>query len=100
MLPRLSTGDESLFEQFSWAISANRPQDPAQTVAMFRTLSTRGPAQTHLVAYDSVLLVPVRIDNVHPPELPRPNALGIDVDADYRECVAKTCRAYTARYHL
>jgi len=100
VLPRLSTGDETLFEEFSWAISENRPQDPAQTVAMFRTLPTRGPAQTHLVAYDSVLLVPVQIDNVHPPALPRPNSLGIDVDADYRECIAKTCRAYTARYHM
>jgi len=100
VLPRLSTGDESLFEEFSWAISNNRPNDPAKTVQLFRTLPTRGPAQTHMVGYDSLLLVPVYIDNVHPPTLPRPNALGIDVDADYRECIAKTCRAYTARYHM
>ena len=100
VLPRLSTGDETLFEDFSWAISVNRPKDPAKTVELFRTLPTRGPAQTHLVAYDSVLLVPVRIDNVHPPELPRPNPLGIDIDAEYRECITRTCRAYTARYHL
>ena len=51
-------------------------------------------------AYDFALLVPVFIDNVHAPELPRPNALGIDVDADYREFIGKTCRAYTARYHM
>jgi hypothetical protein len=100
VLPRLSSGDESLFQQFSWAISDNTPADPAKTVKLFRTLPTRGPAQTHLIAYDSVLLVPVRIDNVHPPELPRPNSLGIDVAADYREFIQKTCNAYTARWHM
>ena len=100
VLPRLSTGDESLFDEFSWAISENRTRDPAKTVELFRSLPTRGPAQTHIVAYDSVLLVPVKIDNVHPPELPRPNPLGIDVDSEYRECIARTCRAYTARYHM
>lgn len=98
--PRLSSGDETLFDEFSWAISRNTTLDPAKSVALFRTLPTRGPAQTHLVAYDSVLLVPVFIDNVHAPELPRPNALGIDVDADYRDFIGKMCRAYTARYHL
>ena len=100
VLPRLSSGDESLFTQFSWAVSRNRPSDAQKTLELFRTLPTRGSAQTHLVAYDSVLLVPVRIDNVHPPELPRPNALGIDVDADYREFLVRTCKAYTARWHM
>lgn len=100
VLPRLSSGDESLFSQFSWAISSNRPSDPARTLELFRTLPTRGSAQTHLVAYDSVLLVPVSIDNVHPPELPRPNPLGVDVDAEYRECIRRTCQAYTARWHM
>ena len=100
VLPRLSSGDESLFTQFSWAVSRNRPSDAQKTLELFRTLPTRGSAQTHLVAYDSVLLVPVRIDNVHPPELPRPNTLGIDVDADYREFLVRTCKAYTARWHM
>ena len=100
VLPRLSSGDESLFNEFSWAISKNRPGDPAKTLELFRTIPTRGSAQTHLVAYDSVLLVPVRIDNVHAPELPRPNALGVDVDADYKECISRTCKAYTARWHM
>lgn len=98
--PRLSTGDESLFEQFSWAISNNRSSEPEQTLALFRTLPTRGGAQTHLVAFDSVLIVPVRIDNVHPPELPRPNPLGIDVDAEYADFLERTCKAYTARWHM
>lgn len=100
VLPRLSSGDESLFEEFSWAISKNRPGDPGKTLALFRTLPTRGSAQTHLVAYDSVLLVPVLIDNVHPPALPRPNPLGVDVDLEYRECITRTCKAYTARWHM
>ncbi len=100
VLPRLSSGDLSLFDEFPWAISRNSATDPARTLDLFRTLPTRGSAQTHLVAYDSVLLVPVHIDNVHPPVLPRPNPLGVDVDADYREFIARTCRAYTARWHM
>lgn len=98
--PRLSTGDESLFEEFSWAISKNTPQAPKKTLKLFQSLPTRGSAQTHLTAYDSVLLVPVHIDNVNPPELPRPNALGIDVDADYDAFLERTCKAYTARWHM
>ena len=97
---RLSTGDESLFDQFNWAISKNRPSEPAKTLRLFRALPTRGSAQTHLVAYDSVMLVPVWIDNVHPPRLPRPNVLGVDVDADYKQLLERTCAAYTARWHM
>jgi hypothetical protein len=100
VLPRLSSGDESLLTEFSWAISRNRPSDPLKTLELFRTLPTRGSAQTHLVAYDSVLLVPVSIDNVHPPSLPRPNPLGIDVDREYAEFIGRTCKAYTARWHM
>jgi len=98
--PRLSTGDETLFEQFNWAISNNRASEPEKTLELFRTLPTRGSAQTHLTAYDSVLLVPAWIDNVHPPRLPRPNPLGIDVDAEYADFLERTCKAYTARWHM
>lgn len=98
--PRLSTGDESLFADFNWAISNNRPAEPRKTLELFQSLPVRGSAQTHLTAYDSVLLVPVRIDNVHPPELPRPNPLGIDVDAEYAAFLDRTCKAYTARWHM
>ncbi len=100
MLPRLSSGDESLWSEFSWAISKNRPADAANTLQLFRSLPVRGPAQTYQVAYDSVLLVPVHIDNVSPPTLPRPNGLGVDVDAEYREFIIRTCNAYTARWHM
>lgn len=100
VLPRLSTGDSTLFEEFSRDISTNTTTDAGRTIQLFRTLPTRGPAQTHRVAYDSVLLIPVFIDNVNPPELPRPNTLGIDVDAEYREFIVRTCQAYTARFHM
>lgn len=65
-----------------------------------RSLPLRGSAQTHLVAYDSVLLVPVYIDNVYPPALPRPNDLDVDVDAEYDTMIQRTCSAYTARWHM
>lgn len=100
VLPRLSSGDESLFVEFSWAVSRNRANDPAKTLELFRTLPTRGPAQTHLVAYDSLLLVPVFIDNVHTPELPRPSPLDVNVDAEYQTMIQRTCAAYTARWHM
>ena len=47
-----------------------------------------------------MLLVPVAIDNVNPPTLPRPNALGIDVDAEYSRLLERMCSAYTARWHM
>lgn len=96
----LFVGDETLFTEFPWAISKNRPSDPAKTLQLFRTLPVRGSAQTHLVAYDSVLLVPVQIDNVHAPSLPRPNTLDVDVDHDYQDFLSRTCNAYTARWHM
>lgn len=100
VLPRLSSGDATLWDEFDWAISRNRPNDPAKTVELFRTLPTRKPGHTHVEGYDYVLLVPVQIDNVNPPSLPRPNPLGIDVDEEYRKLLAQVCSAYTARWHM
>jgi hypothetical protein len=100
VLPRLSTGDETLWAEFPHAVSRNRPRDAARTVEKFRELPTRPPGRTDLVAYDYVLLVPVFIDNVHPPRVERDNALGIDVDAEYRSMLDRICKAYTARWHL
>lgn len=65
-----------------------------------RTLPTRHAGHTHVEGYDDVLLVPVEIDNVNPPALPRPNPLGIDVDADYTRLLERMCSAYTARWHM
>jgi hypothetical protein len=100
VLPRLSTGDATLWTEFSWAISKNSRSDPLKTVELFRSLPTRGPGHTHIEAYDAVILVPVVIDNVSPPVLPRPNALGIDVDREYGRLLTQMCSAYTARWHM
>lgn len=98
--PRLSAGDATPGTEFDWAGSKNRPSDPAKTVELFRTLRTRKPGHTHVEGYDYVLLVPIQIDNVNPPSLPRPNALGIDVDSEYQKLLAQMCSGYTARWHM
>jgi hypothetical protein len=100
VLPRLSTGDESLWREFSWATSRNTVNDPAKTIELLRTLPTRHPGHTHVEGYDYVLLVPVSIDNVNAPQLPRPNPVGIDVDAEYGRLLERMCSAYTARWHI
>lgn len=100
VLPRLSSGDAELWREFDWGVSRNRPTDPTRTVELFRTLPTRKPGHTHVEGYDYVLLVPVQIDNVNPPALPRPNPLGIDVDAEYQRLLVQMCSAYTARWHM
>jgi hypothetical protein len=98
--PRLSSGDETLWDEFRHAISKNSRKDPERTAAKFRELPTRPPARTDMIAYDFVLLVPVYIDNVNPPHLARENRLGIDVDLEYQRMLDCICRAYTARWHI
>jgi len=98
--PRLSTGDEKLWDEFPLAVSRNRPMDPTLTLNKFRELPTRPPGRTDLIAYDYVLLVPVFIDNVSPPRVARDNELGIDVDGEYQTMLDRICKAYTARWHL
>ncbi len=100
VLPRLSGGDAALWDEFPSAVSRNRPGDPERTARKFRELPTRRPGRTDLVAYDYVLLVPVLIDNVHPPRVARDNGLGIDVDTEYRTMLDRICKAYAARWHL
>lgn len=100
VLPRLSSGDQSLWSEFDWAVSRNRPTDPARTVADFRSLTIRKPGHTHVAGYDFILLVPMKVDNVNRPELPRPNDLGIDVDQDYQKLLTQMCSAYKARWHM
>jgi len=100
VLPRLSSGDSKLWNEFDWAVSKNRPDDPRLTVAKFRQLPTRPPGHTHVIGYDYLLLVPAYIDNVNPPSIPRPNSLGIDVDKEYQTMLTQICKAYRARWHL
>ncbi len=99
VLPRLSTGDDRLWDEFSNAISENRASDPSKTLAVFRKLPTRLPGHTHAHGYDYVLPVPIFIDNVAEPYVDRDNQLGLDVDAEYAKMLKTVCRAYTARWH-
>ena len=66
---RLSKGDQSLWKEFSWAVSKNGSSDPEKTLKRFQGLPQRQPGLTHVLGYDFVLLVPVSIDNANPPEL-------------------------------
>lgn len=100
VMPRLSSGDATLWEEFDFAVSRNTASAPMKTVEMFRKLETRKSGHTHIEGYDYVMLVPVNIDNVNPPTLPRPNPLGIDVDAEYQGMLDQICSAYTARWHM
>jgi hypothetical protein len=100
VLPRLSSGDQSLWSEFPWAISNNSRTDPGRTIRLLQTLQTRKAGHTHIAGYDFVLIVPVNIDNVNPPSLPRPNNCGIDVDAEYQRMLDQLCSAYTARWHM
>jgi len=100
VVPRLSSGDQSLWKEFSWAVSINRPTDPKKTLEKFRTLPQRQPGHTHIVGYDFVLFIPVYIDNVNPPRVARSNSLGIDVDRQYQAMLEQICKAYQARWHL
>lgn len=100
VVPRLSSGDQKLWSDYPSAISKNTTSDPARTIAKFRMLTTRPPGHTHVQGYDYLLLVPVHIDNVSPPRLATDNALGIDIEADYKQMIDTICKAYTARWHL
>ncbi|MFH1463153.1 MAG: hypothetical protein ABIO70_02090 [Pseudomonadota bacterium] len=100
ILPRLSRGDHGLWEEFAWAISRNRADDPEKTIALFRSIPTRNPGHTHEFGYDCLQIVPVFIDNVESPRVERDNPFGLDVEAEYRQLLHVLCAAYTARWHL
>ncbi len=98
VLPRLSSGDPTLWDEFQFAISENDPRDARKTIEKFRSLPTRPPGHTHLRGYDFILLVPVFVDNVNRPRIEREHALGIDVDAEYSRMIDRICRAYAVRF--
>ncbi len=99
VLPRLSSGDEGLWEEFAFAVSENRPNEPLRTVAEFDKLPTRKPGHTHVAAFDFVLQVPVFVDNVHAPYVARNSLLGIDIDREYARMLEQLCSGYKARWH-
>ncbi len=98
VVPRLSSGDQTLWSEFKAAISKNRGSDPLGTLAKFRTLPVRPPEGTDQVGYDFLLLVPVHIDNVNPPSLPRLSSLGIDVNEEYAAMLNHICSTYRIRW--
>jgi hypothetical protein len=100
VVPRLSRGDETLWTDFDYAVSVNKPDDAARTIAAFHTLPRRPPGHTHVMGFDFEMIVPVFIDNVNPPSLCRNNGFGIDIDAHYEHMLATICRAYEARWHM
>ncbi len=100
VLPRLSCGDQRLWEDFSYAVSSNRPNEPLRTVAAFDRLPTRHPGHTHKQGFDFVLQVPVFVDNVNVPHVARDSVLGIDVDREYRRMLEQLCSGYRARWHI
>lgn len=100
VLPRLSSGDQNLWEEFHWAVSSNSSSDPLRTLELLRTLPTRKPGHTAVEGFDYVLQIPVLIDNVNPPMVARSNDLGIDVDTEYQSMLEQMCSAYVARWHM
>jgi hypothetical protein len=99
ILPRLSTGDQALWDEFPEHISRNKPEAARGSIEMFRKLPTRTKAQTHKVGYDFLLLVPVDIDNVNAPKLSPPGTLGIDAVSDYDSMIDQICETYRVRFH-
>ncbi len=100
VLPRLSTGDQTLWDDFPFAISENRPDDAEKTLEHFRGLPTRTPNLTHLEGFDYLLVIPVHVDNVNPPRVDRDNSLGLDVDEEYARLLDTVRRGYVARWHI
>jgi hypothetical protein len=100
VVPRLSSGDQKLLDDFPEDISENRVNDPALTIKKFQALPTRKIGHTHVKGYDNILFIPVFIDNVNPPYLARENNLGIDIDAGYQKMLENICVAYRTRWHL
>jgi len=100
VLPRLSSGDERLWDDFAYAVSANRQNEPLRTVAEFDRLPTRKPGHTHVAGFDFVLQVPVFVDNVNPPYVARDSVLDIDIDRAYARMLEQLCAGYTARWHI
>ena len=95
--PRLSSGDQALWDDFEMCVGTNKADDPAKTIAMFRQLPVRRGADTHLAALDFLLISPFRIDNVNPPALD--NTMGIDAKDEYRRMIQHICRLYNLRWH-
>lgn len=99
VLPRLSSNDSTLWDQFGKAAKKNKIDDPAKTIKLIQSLPQKEKGFTHERGFDSLLIEPVFVDNIHTPRVERSNPFGIDVDKQYLSMLKTTCRAYTARWH-
>lgn len=97
VVPRLLTGDTTLWVEFSKWISTNTCADPAKTMQYFQQLPVRQMADTHEVGLDFMLFIPMEIDNVNPPKLAKLNDL--DPTKSYWEMITHICQLYQYRWH-
>ena len=99
ILPRLSSGDQSLWTEFGAAVSTNKAHEPNSTKERFLKLPTRSLGRIDKIGFDFLLLVPVFINNVDPPYIARSNDLGIDVNKEYNEMLVRVCKGYNTNWH-
>lgn len=100
IVPRLSSGDETLWDEFNHCVSRNTNTDPMRTVDLFRRHLPRravDDADEEQMGIDYLLLVPVAIDNVNPPRLSTLD--DIDPCAAYDDMIQHICRTYRTRWH-
>lgn len=95
VLPRVGSGDESLWRDFPWAVSHNKPDDAAKSFRKARDLPHRNSTQ---VGFDAVLVAPLHIDNVSPPRVDRDCSWATTFDADYRACLSRVSEIYKQRW--
>lgn len=96
ILPRLSSGDARLWDEFEHCVSVNRTDDPMKTVEYFRALPVREASDTHQRGLDFMLFIPMAINNVDPPRLAK--LPGIDPVVEYKKMIKKLCYAYRIRW--
>lgn len=99
VLPRLSSNDTTLWNEFGKTAKRNRTDDTAKTIKLIQSLPKKEKGFTHERGFDSLLIEPVFIDNIHTPRVERKNPFGIDINQQYLSMLKTTCRAYTARWH-
>jgi len=97
ILPRLSTGDQTLWQEFRTCVSHNTADDPRKTMAYFQRLPVRAMADSHEMGLDYMLYIPMAIDNVNPPRLSTLN--GVDPCESYEEMISHICRVYQLRWY-
>ncbi len=88
IVPRLSTGDESLWTDCAWGISPNKPNDAATTAALFLGLTE----------FDALFVAPVHIDNVTPPKVDRAHPAFGRFDEQYEVAMASVVGEYMKRW--